>query len=263
MTLDIAIATHRPEGAGRVAKMMLPPREGVRYVVSWQEHEDMPVPEALDRSDVTLLRFKGKGVSANRNNALDHCRGDIILIADDDIVLNNSALDAIMEVFDADPSLDLATFRADIPGKSGYPAEPVHLKRRLPEGYSVSAIEIAFRRESCNELRFCTALGAGTSLAAGEDEVFLDTAIRRGLVCRFLPIGICRHPHPSTGGTSELTPSILRGFGATIAMIYPLTVIARLPLKALRLRRNGRCGFFTALRHLASGAVASINIKRL
>ncbi len=72
-TLDLLVATHRPEGILRVAQMVLPPIAGVRYVVSWQNHHDAPEPEVLKRPDVTILRFDGVGLSANRNNALANC----------------------------------------------------------------------------------------------------------------------------------------------------------------------------------------------
>ncbi|MDE5839194.1 MAG: glycosyltransferase family 2 protein, partial [Paramuribaculum sp.] len=179
-TLDIAIVTHTPEGAERVAKILLPPTEGVRYVVSWQAHGDAPVPHELNRSDVLLLRFAGSGVSANRNNALNHCTAEIILIADNDIVFAPDAFKNIIAVFDSDPTLDLATFKAAIPGKVNYPERAVTLGRCLPKGYSVSAVEIACRRKALAGLRFCTDIGPGTSLPNGEAEFFLHSAIAAG-----------------------------------------------------------------------------------
>ena len=86
LTLDIAIVTHRPEGIARVAAMNLPVIDGVRYVVSWQSHEEAPVPESLVRDDVEIHRFDGRGISLNRNHAYDHCRADIVLNADDDLI---------------------------------------------------------------------------------------------------------------------------------------------------------------------------------
>ncbi len=55
LELDIAICTYGADGPSRVAMMLLPPEEGVRYVVSWQEHGDAVLPEILkDRKDVAV-----------------------------------------------------------------------------------------------------------------------------------------------------------------------------------------------------------------
>ncbi|MBF1075450.1 MAG: glycosyltransferase family 2 protein, partial [Prevotellaceae bacterium] len=60
-----------------VPQMLLPQRNDVEYVVSFQYTDPMfldMVPDALRRrSDVHILPFLGAGLSANRNNALRHC----------------------------------------------------------------------------------------------------------------------------------------------------------------------------------------------
>ncbi|MDE5915852.1 MAG: hypothetical protein K2G71_04680, partial [Duncaniella sp.] len=58
LTLDVLIATHTPEGILRVADMNLPVVDGVRYIVSSQDHRDAEIPMALEtRHDVTVDRF--------------------------------------------------------------------------------------------------------------------------------------------------------------------------------------------------------------
>lgn len=52
MKLDVAISTYQPQGLQRVADMNLPQVEGVRYVVSWQQHGGARIPEQLLRNDV-------------------------------------------------------------------------------------------------------------------------------------------------------------------------------------------------------------------
>lgn len=98
LTLQVAIPTHAPEGISRIERVLLPPREGVGYVVSWQDHRNARIPDAVAaRDDVEVLRFDGRGLSANRNNALEHCRADIILIGDDDLVYTRTRSTACAE----------------------------------------------------------------------------------------------------------------------------------------------------------------------
>lgn len=255
--MDLVIATHQPEGIARVAQQNLPVIPDVRYVVSWQAHGDAPVPAQLaGRSDVEVHRFDGKGLSANRNNAIAHCKSDILLFADDDIIYTAEGLRAVVDTFAGHPEVDLATFRSVHGDPAHFPAAETSLDRRLPKGYYATSFEIAFRRET--GLRCCPELGLGSDrLHGGEDEMVVMSAIHRGLNCRYFPLTICEHPGESTGTKSSPTAGNLRGQGCVIALQYPATAVLRLPLKAWRLWRARRSAFFPALWHLAAGALAA------
>ncbi|MDE6207014.1 MAG: glycosyltransferase family 2 protein [Muribaculaceae bacterium] len=263
MTLDVAISTHGTAGLDRVAAILLPPQPGVRYVVSWQAHADTPLPSAITaREDVEVYRTDTIGLSLNRNNALDHCRADVVLIADNDVTFCKDAFSRIMDAFRRYPELDLGTFVVRQSVQRTLPATEVPLGRRLPKGYYVCSVEIALRRKSAGLLRFCPEFGLGAPrLHSGEDPLFLATAIRRGFNCRFFPIEIGEHPHTSTGEGRQ-TPGTLAAEGAVIALTAPATVILRLPLKALRLWRGGQAAFFPALRHLFRGALMAPALHR-
>lgn len=257
-TLDLAVATYRPDGLERVCQMLLPPVEGIRYVVSWQAHGDAPIPEAIARrSDVEVHRFEfGGGSSVNRNNAMSFCRGDIILQCDHDLIHFPEGLEKLRRAFMEQPDIDVATLRSEHGDMDRFPAGQVTLKGRLPKNYFVSTFEIAVRRSTAGYLRFVEEIGLGTpALNAGDDEIFLLTAMRSGLCCRFLPITVCAHPHASTGYKDRFTRGNLMGMGATIRLMYPWSSLLRLPLKAWRVCRNGQASFMSALWWLSAGAL--------
>lgn len=257
-TLDVAIATHTPEGIQRVASMDLPVIDGVSYIVSWQDHRDAPIPQQLtERDDVTILRFDGKGLSRNRNNALSHCNSDVILISDDDTRLYTDGIYRLIDTFTADPDLDLATLRADYAGTHKYyPSGNCRLRLPLPKNYFVSSIEIAFRRNSTGNPEFHPDFGIGSDhMHGGEDELLLLSAIRRGLNCQYIPLTICSHPQESTGTKPILSGKNIRAMGCIIALTYPVSCILRLPLKAWRIHRRGQSSLPKALLYLASGAL--------
>lgn len=256
MTLQVAIPTHTPEGIKRVGKLLLPPREGVGYVVSWQDHRGAEIPEAVgSREDVTVLRFDGKGLSANRNNALEHCRADIILIGDDDLVYRADAFDRIRETFERNPEVDYATFRYDSPDRKPYPAAGTPLSP-IPKGFYQTTFEIALRRESpAGSLRFSELFGPGAPfLTAGEDEFFLLTAVKRGVNCRFFPLTIAEHPTLTSGSLPKSSEGLLRTTGALIALRHRVMWVPRLPVVARRLAKSGKAGFFSALKAMLAGA---------
>lgn len=266
LTLDVLIATHTPEGILRVADMNLPVVEGVRYIVSWQDHREAEIPPALDaRNDVTVDRFGQRGVSFNRNNAIELSTADVYLVADDDLRYTPSQLEAVRQVFENNPDLDYASFMYEGTGKI-YPSEECRLGRRLPKGFYQTSFEVAVRRRGrAALLRFHPAFGPGSiSLHAAEDEMFLLTARRMKLNCRFFPIVITRHEGMTTGQREITEPGVLRAFGAFIYYCYPLTFIPRIPLKAWRLSKSGQSRFLPALRDMLCGvAFAFDNVTPL
>lgn len=257
LTLDVAIATHRKEGIARVASMVMPPVPGVRYVVSWQNHGGLPIPRELMRDDIIVSRYDSVGLSRNRNNALSHCSADIVLIADDDVILADGCFATVRNAFASYPDTDVMLFKAHRQVPKTYPPESCRISLPLPKGYYMSTYEIAFRRKCFPALGFHALLGPGNSrYACGEDEYFVISAIRQGLECRFFNSYICSHPHLSTGD-KEPTPGVLRSYGLLITTVYPFTALLRLPLKAWRLSRAGGVSFPGALRHLLSGALGA------
>lgn len=263
LTLEVLIATHMPAGLERVAAMALPYTDGVSYIVSWQQHGNAPVPWSLAcRDDVTVLRFDGIGVSANRNNAIDHARADIYLNADNDLIYTAAQLQAVRRVFAENPDVDYASFRYEGTAKY-YPPSECSLTAAVPKGFYQSSIEIAVRRNARTAaLRFNTMFGFGAGyLQAAEDEVFLLTARRMGLNCRYFPIIITRHEGLSTGQRPVSDPGVLRAMGAYLRLAYPVTFIPRILLKARRLAAARRASMGQALTQMCRGAVYICKVR--
>ncbi len=262
ITIDFAIATHQAQVIERLASCELPRIEGVRYIVSWQSHGGAPLPAALRRSDVEVYRFEGVGLSANRNNAIGHCRAEVVAFADDDLEFFTDGIRELQRVYADHPEVDFIIFRS-LRGPLTKPESDFPVNLPLPRGFFVTSFEISFRRR-CN-LRCCDEVGLGSpsGIEAGEDELLLHSALRRGLTCHYFPATVCAHEHPSTGSKPNLTPGNLRGFGCVIALIYnPFQVALRLPLKIWRIWRSGRAGFSSAAINIMRGALAARSIRR-
>lgn len=256
MTLDVAIATYRPEGIKKVEKMLPAPQDGVRYIVSWQEHQNEEVPEALKiRNDVEVHRTDLKGLSNNRNNALNFCNGDIVLIADDDLEYDPAFAIIIRDSFQKHPDMDLATFKFDYKNPKVYPNYTCELNLPLPKNYYVNSIELAFKKEVIGKIKFWERMGLGNEfLGCGEEELFLYNAIKKGLHCRFIDQKIGNHKGPTTG--DKVSPPILHGQGFIISLLYPVSAFMRIPLKAWRLKKQTGVAFLPTFYHLSLGALA-------
>lgn len=256
--MDVAIATWQPEGIRRVEAMNLPHVPGVRYVVSWQlPGPDPVIPESLaGRDDVSVFIIEKAGVSVNRNNACAHCTADIILNSDDDLVYTAEQLQSVIDTFDRNPNVDLSSFRFNgAPDK--YPAIECDLLDRLPKGYHVTTFEMACRRHVLEKICFDLNFGPGAPLfQCGEDSKFLHDVIRAGFHCRFFPITICTHDHPTTGD-KPMPKGVALAEGKLIRLQYPASWILRVPLKAWRNKKKGGT-FFPALYYLFRGALIRI-----
>ena len=257
LSLDVAISTYRPEGIQRVEKMLrpLPEQEGVKYVVSWQEHNNSDIPDYLaQRPDVEIYRLDKKGLSNNRNNAIENCKADIVLIADDDLELQKDFADKILTTFEEDPNIDMALFKINFGIPKNYPPRDCLINLPLPKNYYINSIEMAFKKESFKNLRFNPDLGLGApEMHCGEEELFVLSAIKKGLKIQFSNKIIASHPDPTTG--NKITKEILRGQGYVIKSYHPYSWILRLPLKALRIKKGEKEKFFYSLFYLVQGAL--------
>lgn len=263
MRIDYAVVTYGREGLERVARMLPEEAPGVRYVVSWQNPQQMSLPPRLERPDVLIAPTESKGISNNRNNALRHCNADITVFADDDLILYPEAPGLIREAYARHPGAEVITFRSDHGDPARFPAEETSLGSRLPKGYSVASFEITMSREAARRLRCCPEMGVGApAIHGGEDELILWTAIRSGMEVLYVPATICAHPHPSTGTKGRVTPGNLRAGGCVVALMYPLTSPLRIPLKIWRTWRAGRSSLGAAIRYTLLGALEAPGVYR-
>ena len=211
----------------QAANVLLPPREDICYVVSFQYTDDIfltMVPDVLHkRTDVTLLPLPQTGLSANRNNALKHCATPLAIIADDDVQYEYEDIDRIIQTFKDHPEVDIACFQGYT--KNGealrsYTDYDFEYSKR-PYGTYFSSWEIALRIDLCLPA-FDTRFGLGAPyLSCGEEEVFLHQASKYGLHVHYFPIKICTIPDlQTTGRRFFYDKRVRRSKGAVFYMLY-------------------------------------------
>lgn len=262
MKLSIIIPTHRQQGIDSVANVLMPQRNDIEYIVSWQKYEGLTIPEALKRSDVRILRFDGIGSSANRNNAMEHATGDIFLFADDDVTLIPDGIDRLIDFYESCPQADFVTFRSKTLENRIYPDKVTRLGIPFPQYYYPNGIEISLRKKTAGNLRFCPELGISVYYAGGEDSAFVITAIKRNLNCFFLPETLCSHLHDSTGTRKNPSSGVLMSSGMIIRFMYPVSFLLRVPVKAYRCWKHQSSPLFGALISLFKGAFAAPAFRR-
>ncbi|MEG1916212.1 MAG: glycosyltransferase [Muribaculaceae bacterium] len=253
MTLEILICTIK-DGINRATNVILPPTHNVKYLISWQSPNG-EIPEGLKRDDIKVITMQEKGLSRNRNNAIDNASGDICLIADDDLKYNPMHLSKIIEIFEAHPTVQLATFKYTSGAEQKwYPSYSFDL-RQMPRNYYVSSIEIAFRLSAVKgKIAFNELFGIGAPvLGAGEEEMFILDALKKDIHCMYFPLEIVRHNGASTTNKNTANPSVLMARGAYSWRRFPHTCRLRAFIIAWRLHKYNNVEFLHAFHYTLKG----------
>jgi len=217
-SLTVAISTRGVRALGLEAGYFatgFAPEPGIDHLVLVQDWDaDPTLGPALDllaaRPDVGVVRLATTGLSRSRNAALDAARGEILLVADDDIVHPPGAYAGIRRFFAENPGLDLFVGRSLDP--DGRPRKRP-LPRRKPltrlNAARASSHEIALRLGPVRArgLRFDEGfgVGAGTAASLGEEYIFLADCLAAGLAGVHDPLPVSVHPHASSGFVWEGT----------------------------------------------------------
>ncbi len=259
-TIDILICSLN-KGIVRVGDILMPPCEEIHYIVSFQYTDERYldlIPSVLnERSDVSLYTLCGQGLSCNRNNALEKATHDLIMFADDDTRLLPDAYEQITSVFEQN-DIDVAFFQAaTYTGKplKDYPEDTFEYSLHSTPSYSFSAIEMVCRRTAIQGIiRFDERFGLGAQfLSCGEEEIWLEDALRAKLRMKYFPIRIVETSTMLKKKMVYVDPGVQRSQGAmTYYRIGRKAWIACLRF-ALRSSFAGLCHFWPMMRHLVEG----------
>lgn len=203
-----------------------------------------------------MISTNTRGVGINRNLALMYADSDICLLADDDIEYYNGLEDKVLSEFDRCPDADVIIFHLDTDVKERELVK--YSKTRAVRKYDRKpwgAVRIAFRLESVRRANvwFSTMFGGGAKFPCGEDSVWIEETLRRGLKYYVSKetIGFvsCKESTWFTGFDEK------RFFaaGALYAALYPNTTWLWKVYFALRTYGKGQLTFIQKIRWIQNG----------
>ena len=223
LTIQFLIST-LGERIAQAAKVLLPPMEGVSYVVVWQRNGigsgALPA-ELKEREDVSIVEDNGKGLARSRNIALENATADLLVITDDDNRYDTAAIELIRNAFEKHPMAGLIQFQAlSMEGKPlrNYPAFPYTYETR-PRGTYFCSVELVMRRKA-NLPRFDERFGLGAELGCGEEEVFVHEAVKRGVKMIYVPQPLVRTDGATTGGRFLTDAKVQKAKGAVLCILH-------------------------------------------
>ncbi len=173
----------------------------------------------------TFLSFNEGGLSKSRNRAIEHAIAEIALIADDDVVFCEDFRKKIKAGFDQFPDADILTFKILTPSGESYKNYSSQaFKHSRSSIYKVSSVEIVVRPKRIREagLKFDERFGLGATYPSGEEMIFLNDALNKGLNIYYIPEFIICHPVESSG--KILDDFFFRSKGALIRRLYGVSI---------------------------------------
>lgn len=259
ITVDVLICTIN-KGIVRLLDNLIAPREGVHYIIAYQYTDERYlelVSEALtSRPDVLFSKYRGKGLSANRNNALRLATSDVVLFADDDARYSSESFDIIQRTFEANPDLDVAFFQASTytnrPLKE-YPPDTFDYATRTTK-VDISALETACKRTSIQgRLSYDERFGLGSEFVCGEEDIWLTDAERQGLKMRYFPLKIVETSTMLKQKMIYVDAAVQVSFGAITYYRYGSKAWWLCFHFASKAAGKGLCHFFPMLKNLYEG----------
>lgn len=186
----------------RVNRIVLPEfNPEVLYLIICQGCEEINVNGFEKRGDVLIVFRAERGLSKSRNVALDNVTTEYAYIMDDDVVVDASAILALVRLMRAE-EVDVGT--AQHRYENGlYPVE--YKKHSFVHNIltvaKVSSIDICVKVNSLRfySLKFDEGFGLGTSLPSGEEFIFLSDCLKKDLHLKYYPVLVGLHPNVTSG----------------------------------------------------------------
>ena len=173
---------------------------------------------------IECYTFAERGLSRSRNNALLRCTGDILCIADDDMVYTDTYREDIINEFQKHPGADALVFNVTALNdeRSGKPIEK-YARVGKRESREYGSVHIAIKKKALisKNVYFNTLFGSGAMYSCGEDTLFLKELIEKGLKLYKSPIKIASVDMSNSTWFRGYNEKYFKAKGALIAAAYP------------------------------------------
>lgn len=198
--------------------------------------------EYRDRIAILYVESNEKGLSKARNKGLSYCKGDVIVLSDDDCWYPEDAVEIIRNEFQKKHINVLLTQIYDYKKKQLY-KKYSRSEKIIKSEFSLlskSSIEIAFEN-NYTKVCFDERLGLGAEFVCGEEVDFLINLYRNGAKMIYIPKISVYHDKKAKGASAKQ----IKAKGAIYAKNFNFFIGLLVCLKdALLKKENNFCIFF-------------------
>ena len=210
------------------------------------------------------IRFVSKserGLSRNRNTAIDNCFDDVefIMFSDDDLLFYDDYEKTVLQEFKDHPKADAIKFNLNCVSKRKITMKPIasfhKATRREVTSFGVCVLAVKKTALKKSGIRFCEYFGAGTPNYCGEDSIFLQDMFKEGIKLYLSPKYIADIDQDNSSWYDGDLKKFSTVCGMIIDEIYPVIsypLCLRSAFKAYK--RNDNIPFFSLVKWYLSGA---------
>ena len=199
---------------------------------------------------VHLINTNTRGVSRNRNIAIAHSfqDSDIILFADDDLVFCNNYNQMIIDEFNKHPYAEAIKFNLhDLSKTREMSMKPIQkFEKATRKNMGSSGVwGLAIKREVLIKynLKFREDFGPGTKDYCGEDTIFLQEMLNKGVKLFRSPVDIAGIDQTESSWFEGYNEKYFIVTGKVFAACYPLICRLLSIRSAFRFSKNPKCSF--------------------
>lgn len=171
---------------------------------------------------IRYCSFQERGVGLNRNNAFMRADADVCLFSDDDVRYHDGYAAQVLDEFARHPEADVIVFNLDCKneGRKDY-VIPKFAKVRWHNSLRYGTYRIAVRTVCVRRanVAFSLLFGGGAQYGSGEDVIFLNECMKRGLRVYASPVFIGDVTHAESTWFDGYTEKFFRDKGALFAHI--------------------------------------------
>ena len=138
---------------------------------------------------VKWLSFAERGVGLNRNNTLMRATGDIVVLADDDLVYVPDYAKVVESAYRRIPDADLIIFnlQSNDGRRTAWVNVDTHITWRNYMRYGAARVTARLTPLRLHGILFNQCFGGGTEHSCGEDTLFLTSCLKAGLKIYAVP----------------------------------------------------------------------------
>lgn len=181
MTFEILVATMGQSDFSKINEMNI--RSNVLFAN--QADETSYKEQEFNGKCARMITTTTRGVGVNRNLLLLYSQGDILLMADDDMVYDDQLEENVIKAFKDFPNADVIAFGSYFlkDGKIISSIKNSNSKLPIYKAMKYGTCLLAFRRSSVikSNMTFTTLFGGGTLYGHGEDSDFILQCYRNRL----------------------------------------------------------------------------------
>ena len=177
MSIEVLIPTHH-KSVDEIKEMIK--RNNVQSPVLVCNQVDTDSDTYID--DIHIVNVSNLGVSNNRNNLLDYCKGDMCICIDDDCRLVDDYIDIVNSFFNNHPDAEFILFNGIVTKENN---RLIHNKKtkkvtRFNDISYGGGPGLVFKKECVEKykLRYDTSIGYPNYICLGEDTLFLYNLVK-------------------------------------------------------------------------------------